>query len=120
MSTCHFTRAGLTDEPTLCGAPGKVGDAFTDLPKLVDCPDCRAEFGAGPATPKGEYGSPAHVLEEQRRTLEQVEAIRRELAGVVEFVEVIKNIGAQAAKGGGMQAMMLRNMVPGIEQLGGQ
>ena len=37
-----------------------------------------------------------------------------------EFVEVIKNVGAQAAKGNGMQAMMLRNFVPGIEQLGGQ
>lgn len=52
--------------------------------------------------------------------LAEVKQLREQLASVVEFVEVIKGIGAQAAKGGGMQAMMLRNMVPGIEQLGGQ
>lgn len=52
--------------------------------------------------------------------LAEVKQLREQLSSVVEFVEVIKGIGAQAAKGGGMQAMMLRNMVPGIEQLGGQ
>lgn len=120
MSTCHFTRAGLTDEPTLCGKSLSIGDASTDLPKLVDCPDCRAEFGAGPTTPKGEYGSPLHLLEEQRRTLEEVEAIRSDLAGVVEFVNVLKGMGESLANAKGMQATMLRNMVPGLELLGGQ
>lgn len=52
--------------------------------------------------------------------LAEVKQLREQLSSVVEFVEVIKNVGAQAAKGGGMQAMMLRNFVPGIEQLGGQ
>lgn len=73
-----------------------------------------------PATPKGEYGSPLHLLEEQRRTLEEVEALRRDLAVVVEFVNVLKGMGESLANAKGMQANMLRNMIPGLDQLGGQ
>lgn len=63
----------------------------------------------------------ADQLAEVLRRLDHIDvrinALHSKQNVVNEFVDVIKGIGAQAAKGGGMQAMMLRNMVPGIENL---
>jgi hypothetical protein len=57
-------------------------------------------------------------------TNEQVYAelleVKKSLASISEFVDVLKSVGAAAANGKGMQATMLRNMVPGLELLGGQ
>lgn len=37
-----------------------------------------------------------------------------------EFVNVLKGMGESLANAKGMQATMLRNMIPGLDQLGGQ
>ena len=110
MSTTHYVNA-IGEVPC-----GKVNyrDDFTAMDGdavQVDCPTC-LEFIAA-------HTSPA-IEPTNADLLAEVKQLREQLSSVVEFVEVIKGIGAQAAKGGGMQAMMLRNMVPGIEQLGGQ
>lgn len=52
--------------------------------------------------------------------LAEVKQLREQLASVVEFVNVLKGMGESLANAKGMQATMLRNMVPGLELLGGQ
>lgn len=52
--------------------------------------------------------------------LAEVKELRTQLGAVVEFVNVLKGMGESLANAKGMQATMLRNMVPGLELLGGQ
>lgn len=111
MSTTHFVTA--TGEVP-CGKvnyredfTSAQGDAVP-----VDCPDCiRLVFTSEP--------DPA-IQPTNAVLLEEIKALRSELAGVVEFVNVLKGMGESLANAKGMQANMLRNMIPGLDQLGGQ
>lgn len=110
MSTTHYVNA-IGEVPC-----GKVNyrDDFTAMDGdavQVDCPTC-LEFIAAHIGPAIEPTNAA--------LLEEIKALRSELAGVVEFVNVLKGMGESLANAKGMQANMLRNMIPGLDQLGGQ
>lgn len=68
-------------------------------------------------------GAPAVTLESVNAKLDElnrrIDYVARNLGGLVEFVNIIKGMGAAAAKGGGVQAALLRQMVPGIENMAG-
>jgi len=49
----------------------------------------------------------------------KVDAIGVQLADAMEFIATLKQLGASVAGAQGMQATMLRSMVPGLAALGG-
>ncbi len=116
MSTTHFVTA--TGEVP-CGKvnyredfTSAQGDAVP-----VNCPDCIQLVFTG--APDPDSAAPA-IEPTNAELLAEVKELRTQLGAVVEFVNVLKGMGESLANAKGMQATMLRNMVPGLELLGGQ
>ena len=98
MSDCHLTTGKMDETPATCAnAEADPGSTSATLPAGVTLADV------------------VKRLDELNRRIDYVAV---QLGAVAEFVDVIKGIGAAAAKGNGVQSMMLRNLVPGIENFG--